>query len=49
MVRSGFVVPMQICSFSLFSEYPDKNDTPLDSQRKGLYNDLNSVNVANGT
>ena len=51
MVRGGFVVPVptQICSFSLFPQYPHKNDTSLDSQRKGLYNDINYVNVANGT
>ena len=49
MVRSGFVVPTQICSCSLFPQYPHKNDTSLDSQRKGLYNYLNYVNVANGT
>ena len=49
MVRSGFVVPTQICRFSLFPQYPHKNDTSLDSQRKGLYNDINYVNVANGT
>ena len=39
--------PCKIASFLVSFDYPDKNYTSLDSQRKGLYNDLNCVNVGN--
>ena len=47
MVWGSFAVPMQICVFSLVSQYPNYDYISVDSQRKMLYNDLIYVNVDN--
>ena len=47
VVWRGFAVPMHNCSISLLFHYPNKNPSSIDSPEKGLYSDINHVNVDN--